>query len=63
LIIAGAKISNNLLSSGLNMSYERKSELQQFVFLKAINFENKKSRFRIPEVNLLLDITKTNTGI
>ena len=47
------KISNNLSSTWLNMSYEQKSELQQFVFPKGTTFEKIKQRVRTPGVNLL----------
>ena len=57
------KISNNLSSTWLNMSYEQKSELQQFVFPKGTTFEKKKQRVRTPEVNLLFELTKRTTGI
>ena len=57
------KISQNLSSTWLNMSYEQKSELQQFVFPKGTTFEKEKQRVRTPEVNLLFEITKKNTGI
>jgi hypothetical protein len=47
----------------LNMSYEQKSELQQFVFPKGTTFEKEKQRVRTPEVNLLFELTKRTTGI
>ena len=40
------KISQNLSSTWLNMSYEQKSELQQFVFPKGTTFEKEKQRVR-----------------
>ena len=52
------KISQNLSSTCLNMSYEQKSELQQFVFPKGITFETEKQRVRTPETHLLFDLTK-----
>jgi hypothetical protein len=57
------KISKNLSSTWLNMSYEQKSELQQFVFPKGTTFEKEKQRVRTPEVNLLFELTKRTTGI
>jgi hypothetical protein len=45
------------------MSYEQKSELQQFVFPKGTTFEKEKQRVRTPEVNLLFELTKRTTGI
>ena len=57
------KISQNLSSTWLNMSYEQKSELQQFVFPKGTTFEKEKQRVRTPEVNLLFELTKRTTGI
>jgi hypothetical protein len=45
------------------MSYEQKSELQQFVFPKGTTFEKEKQRVRTPEVNLLFELTKITTGI
>ena len=40
------------------MSYEQKSELQQFVFPQGTTFEKEKQRVRTPEVNLLFELTK-----
>ena len=57
------KISQNLSSTWLNMSYEQKSELQQFVFPKGTTFEKEKQRVRTPEVNLLFELTKRTTVI
>mgnify|MGYP004019871513 CR=1 FL=1 len=57
------KISQNLSSTWLNMSYEQKSELQQFVFPQGTTFEKEKQRVRTPEVNLLFELTKRTTGI
>ena len=57
------KISQNLSSTWLNMSYEQKSELQQFVFPKGTTFEKEKQRVRTSEVNLLFELTKRTTGI
>jgi len=45
------------------MSYEQKSELQQFVFPKGTTFEKEKQRVRTPEVNLLFELTKRTTSI
>ena len=45
------------------MSYEQKSELQQFVFPKGTTFEKEKQRVRTPEVNLLFELTKRTTGL
>ena len=45
------------------MFYEQKSELQQFFFPKGTTFEKKKQRVLTPEVNLLFELTKINTGI
>ena len=45
------------------MSYEQKSELQQFVFPKGTTFEEEKQRVRTPEVNLLFELTKRTTDI
>ena len=50
-------------STWLNIPYEQKSELQQFVFPKGTTFEKEKQRVRTPEVNLLFELTKRNTGI
>lgn len=57
------KISQNLSSTCLNMSYEQKSELQQFVFPIGITFEKEKQRVRTPETHLLFDLTKGISGI
>ena len=57
------KISQNLSSTWLNMSYEQKSELQHFVFPKGTTFEKEKQRVRTPEVYLLFELTKRTTGI
>ena len=45
------------------MSYEQKSELQQFVFPKGTTFEKEKQSVRTPEVNLLIELTKRNTRV
>ena len=44
------KISQNLSSTWLNMSYEQKSELQQFVFPKGTTFETKNIKTLEPDL-------------
>ena len=63
IINEAVKISKNLSSTWLNMSYEQKSELQHFVFQKGTIFEKEKLRVRTPEVNLLFELTKRTTVI
>ena len=56
------KVSKNLSSTCLDMSYDQKYELQQFVFPKGATYNNKNDRVRTPETHLLFEITKRTTG-
>ena len=45
------------------MSYDKKFELQQFVFPKGATYNKENDRVRTPETHLLFELTKRITGI
>ena len=57
------KASKNLSSTWLDMSYDQKYELQQFVFPKGATYNKQNDRVRTPEAHLLFELTKRTTGI
>ena len=57
------KVSKNLSSSCLEMSYDQKHELQQFVFPKGATYNKENDRVRTPETHLLFELTKRTTGL
>ena len=57
------KVSKNLSSTWLDMSYDQKYELQQFVFPKGATYNKENNRFRTPETHLLFELTKRTTGL
>ena len=56
-------VSKNLSSTCLDISYDQKHELQQFVFPKGATYNKKNDRVRTPETHLLIELTKRNTGL
>ena len=57
------KVSKNLSSTWLDMSYDQKYELQQFVFPKGATYNKENDRVRTPETHLLFELTKRTTGL
>jgi hypothetical protein len=57
------KVSKNLSSTWLDMSYDQKHELQQFVFPKGATYNKENDRVRTPETHLLFELTKRTTGL
>ena len=57
------KVSKNLSSTWLDMSYDQKYELQQFVFPKGATYNKENNRVRTPEAHLLFELTKRTTGL
>ena len=57
------KVSKNLSSSFLDMSYDQKYELQQFVFPKGAAYIKENKRVRTYETHLLFELTKRTTGL
>ena len=57
------KVSKNLSSTWLDMSYDQKYELQQFVFPKGATYNKENNRVRTPETHLLFELTKRTTGL
>ena len=51
------KVSKNLSSRKLDMSYDQKNELQQFVFSKGATYNKGNDRVRTPETHLLYVLT------
>ena len=45
----------------LDMPYDQKYELQQFVFPNGATFNKENKRVRTPEAHLLFELTKRNT--
>ena len=56
------KVSKNLSTTCLDMSYDQKIELQQFVFPKGAIYNKENDRVRTPETHLLFELTKRTTG-
>ena len=57
------KVSKNLPSTWLDMSYGQKYELQKFVFPKGATYNKENDRVRTPETHLLFELTKRTTGL
>jgi hypothetical protein len=47
----------------LDMSYDQKHELQQFVFPKGATYNKENDQVRTPETHLLFELTKRTTGL
>ena len=47
----------------LNLTYELRHELQQFVFPKAATYNKENYRVRTPETHLFFELTKRTTGL
>ena len=47
----------------LDMSYDQKYELQQFVFPKGATCNKENNHVRTPETHLLFELTKRTTGL
>ena len=52
------KVSKNLSSTCLDMSYDQKYKLQQFVFPKGATYNKENNRVRTPTTHLLYELTK-----
>lgn len=57
------KVSKNLSSTWLDMSYDQKYELQQFVFPKGATYNKENDRVRTSETHLLFDLTERTIGL
>ena len=56
-------VSKNLSSTCLDISYDQKHELQQFVFPKGTTCNKENDQVRTPETHLLFELTKKTTGV
>ena len=56
-------MSINISSICLNLIYELRHELQQFVFPKAATYNKENYRVRTPETHLFFELTKRTTGL
>ena len=57
------KVSKNLSSTCLDMSYDQKHELQQIIFSKGAIYNKENDRVRNTEIHLLFELTKITTGL
>jgi hypothetical protein len=57
------KVSKNLFSTSLDMSYDQKYEFQKFASPKGATYIKKNDRFRALKIYLLIELTKRNTGL